>query len=479
MPPVFFMLVALVSIAVAAVAVIAHVRLARAITSVAGSALAGAPADPWTALRLMGRELVAGRPAEGRALVETELRRELMEAALDPIISVDGSGRVVDFNRAAELAFGRPARDVAGRPVAMLLDPESLIAAQRQAFSDFLATPQDSRRDHRVTAVGRRTDGTTFPLDLSVTVLATERGPLFCASLRDVSDRLEAMQARRESVAKSQFLTAMSHELRTPLNSILGFAQLLASGDFGPLNSQQRRYVRNIEVSGNHLLSVINEVLDLAKVQSGRTTMEPAWVDMAAVVRGVAAEAAPLAAQKSLVFDVSAPGESPVYADPIRLRQVLTNLVSNAVKFTPAGGRVAVRCQEVESGEKVRVDVQDTGPGIARADVGRIFEEFVQLDTGGDSASGTGLGLPISRRLMELMGGTLEVVSEPGEGSTFTMLVPARVIRRLDRPAPAQARAACEPCYLLKRRAEAAAVATSATVSAIRRAVLPGMCGHR
>ncbi len=428
---------ALVAAAGAVVAGAGYLRLSRGGSVVARTALDSQEArgSAWDALELMGRALVEQRTVHSRALMEAELRRDLMETSLDPVISVDAQGRVVDFNLAAEATFGLGRNDAVGNAVGNLLDPESLRAAQRRAFADFLAMPQDMRTGHRVTATGRRADGSTFPIELAVAVLPTDEGPLFCASLRDISDRMDAAEARRESLAKSRFLAAMSHELRTPLNSILGFAQLLDHEQFGPLTARQKRYVTNIRASGSHLLQLINEVLDLAKVQSGRVSLEPRWVDAVPIIQEVCAEAEPLAREKHIVFDyeLSQP-EVMVYADGVRLRQVLTNLVSNAIKFTDRLGYVRVRCHPAERAGTVQIDVEDTGLGIPDDQIERVFEEFVQLDSTRSHGGpiGTGLGLPLSRELMQMMGGSITARSEPGRGSVFTILVPNRMIRKVE-----------------------------------------------
>jgi len=425
--------------AIAAVAAIgafaAYLLLARGVTVVARTALdSPPPSRPWAALEQMGRALVAQRTVQARALLEAEFRREMMEASLDPVISVDARGRVVDFNLAAESTFGRRRAEAVGHAVGELFDPESLITAQRRAFADFLATPQDLRSGHRVTATGRRADGTTFPIELAVTVLSHDDGPLFCASLRDISDRVDAIEARRESLAKSRFLAAMSHELRTPLNSILGFAQLLEHQQFGPLNGRQTRYVGNIRASGAHLLELINEVLDLAKVQSGRVSFEPRWVDAVPIIGEVYAEAEPLAREKHIMFDQDVTGaEVMVYADAVRLRQVLTNLVGNAIKFTDARGHVRIALLPQERAGTIQIDIEDTGAGIPPEHIDRVFEEFVQLESGDRRASvGTGLGLPLSRHLMQMMGGSVTATSEMGRGSVFSVHVPTRMLRKVE-----------------------------------------------
>ena len=427
--------VALLASVAAAAAITAYLRLARGVTVVARTALdSPGPGRVWDALEQMGRALVDQRTVHARALMEAELRRDMMETSLDPVISVNARGHVVDFNLAAESTFGLRRSDAVGKAVGNLLDPETLIAAQRRAFADFLATPQDLRTGHRVIATGRRADGSPFPIELAVTVMSSDDGPLFCASLRDISDRLDAVEARRESLAKSRFLAAMSHELRTPLNSILGFAQLLEHEQFGALNGRQKRYITNIRASGAHLLQLINEVLDLAKVQSGRVTLEPRWVDAVPIIQEVCAEAEPLAREKHIVFDYGlGDPEIMVYADGVRLRQVLTNLIGNAIKFTDPLGHVRVAMRPDERGGAVLIDVEDTGAGIPQEQIERVFEEFVQLETAGRGVSvGTGLGLPLSRELMQMMGGTVTATSEMGEGSVFTVHVPTRMLRKVE-----------------------------------------------
>jgi protein-histidine pros-kinase len=426
---------ALLAAVAAAGAFAAYLLLARGVTVVARTALDSQPSSrPWTALEQMGRALVDQRTVQARALLEAELRREMMESSLDPVISVDARGHVVDFNLAAEATFGRRRAEAVGQAVGRLFDPESLITAQRRAFADFLATPQDLRTGHKVTATGRRADGTTFPIELAVTVLHGDDGPLFCASLRDISDRVDAIEARRESLAKSRFLAAMSHELRTPLNSILGFAQLLEHEQFGILNGRQKRYVTNIRASGAHLLELINEVLDLAKVQSGRVSFEPRWVDAVPIIEEVCAEAEPLARAKQIIFDQDVAGaEVMVYADAVRLRQVLTNLVGNAIKFTDASGHVRVALHSEDHAGTIQIDIEDTGAGIPAEHIDRVFEEFVQLESGDRRASlGTGLGLPLSRHLMQMMGGSVTAASEMGRGSVFSVHVPTRMLRKVE-----------------------------------------------
>ncbi len=252
--------------------------------------------------------------------------------------------------------------------------------------------------------------------------------------LKVAHERLAAERARieesnralaRATQAKSEFLAAISHELRTPLNSILGFSELLLD-DTGNtlLPSQRQRFLRNIDQSGRHLLSLVNDLLDLSKIEAGHMELSLEDFELTASLRAVAAGIRPLAEKKSLelVTDVGL-GVSTVHADEGRFKQVLYNLLSNAVKFTPEGGRVETRVRRVEAA--VEVVVADTGIGIAPEDQERVFEPFQQLNRPtARRQEGTGLGLALARRLVELQGGRIWVDSAPGQGSRFGFTVP-------------------------------------------------------
>jgi two-component system, NtrC family, sensor kinase len=222
---------------------------------------------------------------------------------------------------------------------------------------------------------------------------------------------------------KSEFLANMSHELRTPLNAIIGFSQVLRKRMFGEINAKQEEYLDDILSSGNHLLSLINDVLDLAKVEAGQVELDVATFSLReALERGVVMVREPAVKKGVRLSLVLAPDVDLVDGDERRLRQVAYNLLSNAVKFTPGGGCVDVASSRVNG--EVRVTVTDTGPGIAPEDHERIFEEFQQTDVGVDEREGTGLGLALSKRLVELHGGRIWVESEPGQGSRFVFTLP-------------------------------------------------------
>jgi len=246
------------------------------------------------------------------------------------------------------------------------------------------------------------------------------------ANANRMNDELRRLYREVEAASqhKSDFLANMSHELRTPLNAIIGFSQVLRERMVGDVNEKQAEYLDDILSSGNHLLSLINDVLDLSKVEAGQVELEVAPFSLhEALERGVAMvreRATRNGVQVVLAADRQI---DVVLGDERRIRQVIFNLLSNAVKFTPVGGSVDVRTARVNG--EVRVAVADTGPGIAAADRRRVFEEFQQTEAGIEQGEGTGLGLALSKRLVELHGGRIWVDSTLGEGSTFVFTLPA------------------------------------------------------
>jgi signal transduction histidine kinase len=245
------------------------------------------------------------------------------------------------------------------------------------------------------------------------------------ANVNRMNDELRRLYGELESASrhKSEFLANMSHELRTPLNAIIGFSQVMKQRLFGEINEKQEEYLDDILSSGNHLLDLINDVLDLSKVEAGQVELEVAPFSLSeALERGVVMVRERAAKNGVQVGLELAPDVDEVRADERRIRQVVFNLLSNAVKFTPAGGNVVVATEQGDG--EVLVSVADTGPGIAPEDQGRIFEEFQQTEVGVRQREGTGLGLALSKRLVELHGGRIWVESEPGKGSRFAFTLP-------------------------------------------------------
>jgi signal transduction histidine kinase/CheY-like chemotaxis protein len=255
-----------------------------------------------------------------------------------------------------------------------------------------------------------------------------ERGAMLAEQRRLAAELARAAQmAQAASQAKSDFLAGMSHELRTPLNAIIGFSDLMRGEDqpAEPATDQiavPREWVGHIHSSGLHLLALINDVLDLAKIEAGRVELHPEPVDVPELVTDTVASLAALSDRKKQRVTVAVPPTT-VGADRLRLRQVLTNLLSNAVKFTPDGGRIFIGARRL--GGDVTISVADTGPGIAADDQQRIFDEFAQAGDAESRTAGTGLGLALTRRLVQAHGGRIELQSEPGHGSRFTITLPA------------------------------------------------------
>ena len=224
---------------------------------------------------------------------------------------------------------------------------------------------------------------------------------------------------------KSEFLANMSHELRTPLNAIIGFSEVLSERMFGELNEKQDEYLKDIHASGQHLLSLINDILDLSKIEAGRMELELSDFDLPMTIDNALTLVRERAGRRGIELHKTVDERlGQIQADDRKIRQVLLNLLSNAIKFTPEGGRIDVEAKPVDG--SIEVSVSDTGVGIAPEDQEAVFEEFRQVGTADKKVEGTGLGLALSRKFIELHGGKIWVKSQIGQGSTFTFTVPVR-----------------------------------------------------
>jgi PAS domain S-box-containing protein len=352
----------------------------------------------------------------------------VIDSALDCIITIDDRGRILGFNPAAETTFGYPTDRVLGTPVdELLVLPTG--ETQRPTFQQYLASGEGSLVGRRVEVLARRSDGTAFPAELAVGVLPRTGAPVFTAYLHDLTDQKKADAAQREarhaaeaaSRAKSEFLANMSHEIRTPMNGIIGMTSLVLETD---LTQEQRESLAMVSSSADALLTVINDILDFSKIEAGKLDLDPDPFLLREVVGDTLKALALRAHAKGLELacDVRPDVPDTVVGDSGRLRQVLNNLVGNAVKFTETG-EVVVSAERVPvngPGVRVRFTVRDTGIGIPKEKHATIFAAFSQADSSTTRRyGGTGLGLTISVRLVELMGGRIWVESEPGKGSAF------------------------------------------------------------
>jgi PAS domain S-box-containing protein len=358
-----------------------------------------------------------------RMQAASDLRMErLIHAVSEGVVSVDEGRRIILFNQAAEAMFGVAAADVLGSPIDRLI--EQLPITDEPAATGSL---------HALT--GRKHDGLAFPIEASLSRLQTERGALTTIVLRDITVRIVADAERRahealeaSSKAKTDFLSRMSHELRTPLNAVIGFSKLLRMDAVRPLTAQQLERVQHVENAGTHLLALVNDVLDLSRIESGEVAISTEAVRLMRIVEEAATMVSPLVTKAGIEVFLAAepvvpmpglgalpPDELWVSADAVRLRQVLVNLLSNAVKYNRPGGRVALTWRRL--GDECEVLVTDTGVGIPSDRLANLFQPFNRLGAEASAVEGTGIGLVLSRQLTEMMGGTLTVTSTFGVGT--------------------------------------------------------------
>jgi PAS domain S-box-containing protein len=383
------------------------------------------------------------------ALHDSEARKAaIFDSALDSIISIDHDGSVIEFNPQAEKTFGYKRDDVIGKKMDELIVPPSLRPRHREAFARYLAGATGSVIDRRVELTGMRSDGSEFPVELSLTSIPTKAQPMFTAYLRDLTEQkrqeeflrrgreLEEQNLRIQEAnrLKSEFLANMSHELRTPLNAVIGFAEVLIDGKAGALNAEQREYLGDILASGHHLLQLINDVLDLAKIEAGRMELYPEPFSLKTAVDEVCTIMRPIAAKRYITITIdSLPAAATVNLDLRKFKQVLYNLLSNAVKFSHEEGVVKLAIA-LDAEDRLHIQVKDSGIGIKDDDLPRIFREFEQLESGASRRfPGTGLGLALTKKIVELHNGTIRVQSQFGKGSTFSITMP-RSVSRSEKP---------------------------------------------
>lgn len=374
--------------------------------------------------RIVGASSIA-RDVTERIKAEQRFQ-QLVLAAPDAMLIVDEHGTIVLVNEQTERLFGYRKEDLVGQSIELLIPPQlrEQHIGHRQRY---LKDPRHRRMGTGIELAGLRQDGSQIPVEISLAPLDTEQGTLVSAAIRDISERREVEQkladARDKALAaaelKSQFVAMVSHEIRTPMNGVIGLADLLLET---PLEPTQRRYTEAIRTSGRALLSIINDILDFSKIEAGKLKLVETDFELDQVLEEVVQAVAQAARDKQIEVVCDYPPNLPtaLRGDDGRLRQALLNLLGNAVKFTERGS-VLLRAEPVADDEaRITFTVLDTGIGIAPEDLARLTEPFSQADAASTRRyGGTGLGLTITRQLVELMGGVLEMASRLGQGSRF------------------------------------------------------------
>jgi len=377
-----------------------------------------------------------------RELFESEARyREIFTAALDAIVVFDEAGKVRMINRAAEHMFGVTESEAYSAPIDRFVSNGMHALVTPTACADASDSKESAQHkgvaEHPVALTARRANGERFPVEGSVSCLTRASERVYTVIMRDISERVrqaetlrrQTVQLERALTARNGFFAAASHELRTPINAVLGYTSLLIDGIFGPLNEKQSEALKRSAKATRHLLAIVNDLLDLSKIEAGRLELTPKPLVIPAIIEDLFVTLQPLADAHRSTMTIEHEGEPvTVTSDERRVRQILLNLLSNAIKF--GGGkpiRVVSNVTKAPNGEEqVVIEVIDQGIGISETDQKRIFQEFEQVGAPTEQG-GTGLGLSISCQLAKKLGGSLAVESASGEGSTFRLTLPMRL----------------------------------------------------
>ncbi len=390
-----------------------------------------APVEPFTEV---GQ--IADRYNQAIAALETAVTKTnaIVRTARDGIITFSQDERIDSVNPSAEAIFGYSAAELQGQPITKLLDRSAKLASVSSSTSGYLSLLDLIKPDIYCEITGCRADGSTFPLEIIVTKSTAGETVFYTGTFRDITTRkLEAQElqnakerAEQANQTKSQFLANMSHELRTPLNAIIGYSEMLQEDAAGVGQERFIPDLQKIHGAGKHLLGLINDVLDLSKIEAGKMELYLETFNIANMVRDVVNTIQPLVQKQQNTLVVHCPSDIGImHSDLTKLRQNLFNLLSNASKFTE-NGTITLTVAKQES--EVRFTVSDTGIGMTADQIARLFQPFVQADASTTRKyGGTGLGLTITQRLCQMMGGDIWVQSELGQGSTFTMWLPERL----------------------------------------------------
>lgn len=355
----------------------------------------------------------------GKAYIEN-----LVENAGDAIVSTDLEDRILTWNRGAEVIFGYIKPEAVGNTLAALLLPgrsKELDEIRNKVVATGVIRNLEVQR--------RRKDGTIIDVALAVSPIKDNDDKVigFLHLAKDITEKKRYEKRLKElDKMKSDFVSNVSHELRTPLTAIKGSADNMLDGITGPLSDKQIRYLARIKSNADRLTRLINDLLDLSRIEAGKIELRPTNLALLDLAREVAESLRPVATEKLISLEVASPdGDVTAWADRDKVNQILMNLVGNAVKFTPAQGKVTI-VVERDRQEWIKISVSDTGPGISPEEANAVFDKFYQVaDMNKQKTKGTGLGLAISKALVEIHGGTIWLESQVGTGSTFYFTLPA------------------------------------------------------
>ena len=403
--------------------------------------------DELTKLRsqndTLKKSITGNRSAE---LAVEEARRyaeSIIDTVREPLIALDQDLRVVSVSRSFYEVFKVKPEETVGQLIYDLGNKQWDIPKLRELLETILpqkATFDNYEVEHDFASIGRR----TMLLNARQIQRVWGKERIILLAIEDVTERREienglekaheelkelASELKRTAQVKSEFLANMSHELRTPLNSINGFSEVLYDETFGPLNEKQKKYVNNVLTSGKHLLLLINQILDMAKVEAGKMKLALSNLPMKSLLNEISLLVEDMVSKKKIEMLIEITEDLPnIEADDLKVKEIIYNLLSNAVKFTPEGGKIGMRAKKADP--EIEITVWDTGVGIASENMEKIFEGFFRVDTPYSRVTeGTGLGLPLSKKLVELHGGKLSVESEglnKGTSVRFTLPIVSR-----------------------------------------------------